>query len=46
MLYSEAPKVGEKRIYVFTDAGCDFNDNELDKICDGVRNIGIHLTIV
>ena len=46
MLYSEAAKVGEKRIYLFTDAGCDFNDNQLDHICVGVKNSDIHVTIV
>lgn len=46
MLCSEAAKVGEKRIYLFTDAGSDFNDNQLDQICEGVRNLDIHLTIV
>ena len=43
---SEAPKVGEKRIYMFTDAGSDFNDNQLDDICGGIRNSDIHITIV
>ena len=46
MLYSEAVKVGEKRIYLFTDGGSNFNESELDQICDGVRSLDIHLTIV
>ena len=43
---SEAAKVGEKRIYLFTDTGSDFNEDQLDHICDAVRNSDIHLTIV
>lgn len=46
VLCSEATKVGEKRIYLFTDGGSNFNDNQLDQICEGVRNLDVHLTIV
>ena len=46
MLYSEAVKVGEKRIYLFTDGGSNFNEDQLDQICEGVRNLDIHLMIV
>jgi len=46
ILYSDATKVGEKRIYLFTDAESDFNTDQLDQICDGVKTMDIHLTIV
>ena len=43
---SEAIKIGEKRIYLFTDGGSNFNENQLDQICEAVRTLDIHLTIV
>ncbi|XP_065898118.1 X-ray repair cross-complementing protein 5-like [Dysidea avara] len=43
---NNAPKVGEKRIYLFTNAESDFNPDQLDQICDGVNSMDIHLTIV
>ena len=46
ILYSDAAKVGEKRVYLFTDAESEFNSDQLDQICDGVKSMDIHLTIV
>ena len=39
-------KVGEKKIYLLTDAGSEYSDDGLETICAGLEKEGIELIIV
>ena len=41
-----AKKVGEKKIYLLTDAGSEYSDSGLDQICGGLKEKEIELIIV
>ncbi|XP_064382719.1 X-ray repair cross-complementing protein 5-like [Halichondria panicea] len=39
-------KVGEKKIYLLTDAGSEYSDDGLESICAGLEKEGIELVVV
>ena len=41
-----AKRVGEKKIYLVTDAGSEYTDNGLGEIAAGLREKGIQLIVV
>ena len=46
MLCSGVKKVGEKMIYLLTDAGSEFSDDQVDQICTGLRINDIDLIVM
>ena len=44
--YSGVKKVGEKIIYLLTDAGSEFSDDQVNEICTGLRDKDIELIIM
>ncbi len=38
--------MGEKKIYLLTDAGSEYSDDGLDTICAGLDKEGIELIVV
>ena len=45
-LSREIAKVGEKKIYLFTNAGSRYSDDGVDQICSGLVKEGIQLIVV
>ena len=45
-LSREITKVGEKKIYLFTNAGSGYSDDGVDQICGGLTKEGIQLIVV
>ena len=39
-------RVGEKKIYVMTDAGSEYSDDQLDQICVGLKAQNVELIVV
>lgn len=39
-------RVGEKKIYLMTDAGSEYSDDQLVQICQGLKNNDIELIVV
>ena len=39
-------KVGDKKLYLLTNAGSEYNDNELQQICAGLSKEKIELIVV
>lgn len=39
-------RIGQKKIYLLTDAGSDYSDDKLAEICSGFRDNGIELAIM
>lgn len=43
---SSKVKCQQKKIYVFTDAGCSFNDDEMDVILSGLIKLNVELVVI
>lgn len=43
---SDVKRVGEKKIYLMTDAGSEYSDAQLDQICVGLKNHNVELIVV
>ena len=43
---ASAKRVGEKKIYLITDAGSEYSDDGLEKIAAGLRDKDIQLIVV
>ncbi len=41
-----AKRVGDKKIYLLTDAGSEYSDDGLEQICAGLREKNIELIVV
>jgi len=41
-----ARRVGDKKIYLLTDAGSEYSDDGLDQICAGLKEKNIELVVV
>ena len=44
--HRSAKRVGEKKIYLITDAGSEYSDDKLDQICAGLKHNNIELVVV
>ncbi len=45
-IHRSLKKVGEKKIYLLTDAGSEYSDDGLETICAGLEKEGIELIVV
>ncbi len=46
LIHRSLKKVGEKKIYLLTDAGSEYSDDGLESICAGLEKEGIELVVV
>lgn len=44
--YRSVKRVGEKKIYLMTDAGSEYSDAQLDQICLGLKAQSVELIVV
>lgn len=44
--FSGVKKVGEKKIYLLTDVGSEYSDDQIDQICTGLRTNGVDLIVM
>ena len=42
----DVKRVGEKRIYLLTDAGSEYSDDQLEQICTGLKAQGVELIVM
>ena len=46
VLCRNASRVGDKKVYLITDAASQYSDDGLDKICEGLKTSQIDLIVV
>lgn len=39
-------RVGDRKIYLMTDAGSEYSDDQLDQICTGLKGQSVELIVV
>ena len=44
--HRSARRVGDKKIYLLTDAGSEYSDDGLEQICAGLKEKNIELVVV
>ncbi len=45
-IFRDLKRVGEKKIYLMTDAGSEYTDDQLDQICCGLKAEDIELIVM
>ncbi len=45
-LNRDIKRVGDKKIYLMTDAGSEYSDDQLDRICAGLQAQSVELIVV
>ena len=45
-LCRDVKRVGDKKIYLMTDAGSAYSDDQLDQICNGLKAQSVELIVV
>lgn len=45
-MHRDVKRVGDKKIYLMTDAGSEYSDSQLDQICHGLKTHSVELIVV
>ena len=46
VMFRDVKKVGEKKIYLLTDVGSAYSDDQMESICDSMREKDIELVVM